>query len=281
MNKELVVLRNVNKRYGDKLILEDVNLSIVDNQVLSVVGANGCGKSTLLKIIAGLCALSSGTRQVDKTGDTLRIGYVPERFPKLPFTVMEYLFHMGKIQGLAKAHIERLANELCDSFNFSAAMKKIRLSNLSKGSLQKVAVMQAIMIKPHLLIMDEPLSGQDVKSQELFIELLRDFKKSGTAMVLACHEQYLVERIADRVVLVEDQKVSSCSKQAKERFRIICFKAEEQRQITSLERIAGVRRIFTKEGLAVVHVDEVACNLILTRIIAMGLVVESVNAAAE
>src|SRR3989339_717093 len=105
MNNVILELKNLTKKYGNITILDNISLSILKNQCMAIVGTNGCGKSTLLKIIAGLSSIPSGERILNESKCNINIGYVPEHFPKLPLNPIEYLTHMGKIQGLFNSKI--------------------------------------------------------------------------------------------------------------------------------------------------------------------------------
>ncbi|WP_052712580.1 ATP-binding cassette domain-containing protein [Clostridium scatologenes] len=156
--ESLITLENVSKIYGNKCVLDNINLKIVRGQNLAIIGDNGTGKSTLLRIIAGLSSLSSGKRILCTNGDKLKIGYVPDRFPKLNFTPYEYIYYMAKLEGFSQTYIDKCSSELFQTFNIDL-MKDTRIKYLSKGTIQKVAVIQAFMSKPDILLLDEPLIG--------------------------------------------------------------------------------------------------------------------------
>lgn len=196
--KKIIELEKITKNYNGKVVLNNINLDIFENQLLAIIGPNGTGKSTLLRIISGLSTASSGKRVVYNK-EEIKIGYVPDRFPKLNFTPEEYLYYMGSLQGLSKEFIRERSEELFTIFNMQN-MKDTRIKYLSKGTIQKVSVMQAIMDKPDMLLLDEPISGQDSEAEKVFIDILEQLKEKGISIILACHEMYLVERLADRVI---------------------------------------------------------------------------------
>lgn len=279
MNKDLIILRNVSKKYEGKVILENIDLSIPYNQSLVIVGANGSGKSSLLRIIAGLSFIASGTRTVSE--ESLKISYVPEHFPKLSFYPLEYLFHMGEIQGLSKPYIYCRVTEFFKMFNILPAMQETRIRNLSKGSLQKIAVIQALLTIPDILILDEPLSGQDRESQDKFINLLQDLKRQGVTIILACHEQYLVEQIADSVILIENKRIISDPKFNQPSHRknemVISFTIDDDKALQTLLAIEGVTRCYHKDEMNILSVNPEYSDYILTKILNMGGSICSVN----
>lgn len=279
MNKELIILKNVSKKYEGKIILENINISIRCNQSLVIVGANGSGKSSLLRIIAGLSFIASGTRVVHE--EALKISYVPEHFPKLSFYPIEYLFHMGEIQGLSKPYIHSRVNEFFEIFNISPAMQKTRIRNLSKGSLQKIAVIQALLKTPDILILDEPLSGQDRESQDEFINLLHGLKRQGITIVLACHEHYLVEQIADKVIVVENKGITLDSNFSKPSYQkndmVISFTMDDKKGLQTLVAIEGVIECSHKDEMEILCVKSEYSDDILIKILNMGGSICSVN----
>lgn len=175
--ESLITLENVSKTYGNKRVLDYINLKIVKGQTLAIMGANGTGKSTLLRIIAGLSNLSSGKRILCDNGDKLKIGYVPDRFPKLNFTPYEYIYYIGKMEGLSQMYIDKYSSELFQTFNIDS-MKNTRIKYLSKGTIQKVSVIQTFISKPDILLLDEPLSGQDIDINPIM-------KKLSLVMILS------------------------------------------------------------------------------------------------
>lgn len=196
----LVKLEQVTKSYDRRVILQRVELSIGAHEAVSITGTNGSGKSTLLRLIAGLAKPTSGMIH-RHGGSKQRIGFVPDRLPKLRLTPEEYLFSMGGMQGMSKEAISARLDELLALFKMEDAAAR-RMNIFSKGMLQKVNLMQAVLNKPDLLLLDEPLSGLDTDSQRELIRLLGHMKQQGIAMVMSCHEASLVEQLADRCVSI-------------------------------------------------------------------------------
>ncbi|WP_164779714.1 ABC transporter ATP-binding protein [Paenibacillus kobensis] len=195
----VVRLENVSKVYENIEVLKRINLSIGKRQVVGVVGPNGSGKSTLLKITAGLIRPTGGGIHTEAGGAKAAVGYVPERFPQLRLTPREYLLSMGRFQRIERARLEARIAELLEWFGMTGAERR-RMNDFSKGMLQKVNLMQAVLNEPDLLVMDEPLSGLDTAAQHELVRLLGGLKEQGMAMLLSCHEELLLERLADRVV---------------------------------------------------------------------------------
>lgn len=199
----MIELNHIVKEYDKKAVLNDIHFTIEQGRSLAFTGQNGCGKSTLLKVIAGLVKPTEGTVCLEKEK---LIHYVPEHFPKMNFTAKRYLFYMGKIEKLGSAELETRIRELAEDF-FVSNMLDIPMKYLSKGSLQKIGVIQALLKEPDVLLLDEPLSGQDVMSQQVFIQKMQELRRHQVTILMSCHEPYLVDAIADEVYRFADGKI--------------------------------------------------------------------------
>jgi len=200
----LIELKNVGKSYSGNLVFGGVSMSIGAGDAIVVMGSNGCGKSTLLKIIAGLLACSDGEITF---APRIKISYVPERFPRLPFKVQDYLLHMGSIQGLSAGEINAYIAEKFKELNIPDNIKRQNLKNCSKGTVQKINIMQALITKPDLLVLDEPFSGVDEKSIDRVVELFAELARNKTAVVLSCHEKDLARKVTENIFLFENQTI--------------------------------------------------------------------------
>jgi ABC-2 type transport system ATP-binding protein len=153
-----VRLDAVGKRYGlrQPWIVRDVSQEVAAGQLIRVEGPNGSGKSTLLRVAAGVSMPSAG-----RVTGRPRAGYVPERFRGgMAFSAREYLQHMGRIHGLAGAAVATAVNEWLDRLG-ATDYAASPLRTLSKGMCQKVAIAQALMSRPGLLVLDEAWTGLD------------------------------------------------------------------------------------------------------------------------
>jgi len=187
-----VEMIGVGKSFGRRTLFRGVSLVVHRGGCAALTGRNGVGKTTLLRIAAGLTSPTEGT--VHRAAD-LSIGYVPENLPRLPMTARQFLQHMAAVEGLGEADAAE-GQRLIADFSLDDLLD-LPMTRLSKGTLQKVAVAQALMRPRDLLILDEPLSGQDEKSREVFIDRVLAMRRSGAAVLLACHEAFLAERLAD------------------------------------------------------------------------------------
>lgn len=196
------------KAYGGRTILRSIDLLIPRGQCLAFIGHNGSGKSTLLKALAGLVSITSGQLSYAQ-GATL--GYIPEHFPKTALTAASYIRHMARIEGYTKKNADATARSLFKDF-FMESLMDTPMAHLSKGSLQKVGVIQALLFRHDILLLDEPLSGQDMASQRVFLAKMEKCLQHGTTLLLSCHEPHLVNRLADVVYEIKDGTLHTVSK---------------------------------------------------------------------
>ena len=198
-------------RYGADTVLEDINLHVHCGQIVALIGPNGAGKSTLIKAILGQQPYEGNITFTPAGGteEKLRIGYVPQSpvfdkgdpisvqdlfaccISKYPtFLPAKKAFRKKVLASLATVHGENLIDK--------------RIGNLSGGELQRVLLALALEPMPHLLILDEPLSGVDVEGMALLMDMLDEIrKKFDLSILLTTHDFSMLEQYCDRVVLVQ------------------------------------------------------------------------------
>ncbi|MFF4605060.1 ATP-binding cassette domain-containing protein [Streptomyces sp. NPDC001339] len=197
-------LDGVGRRYGVRgpWVLRDVRLDVPAGALLRVEGTNGSGKSTLLRLCAGIDRPSTG-----RITGRPRSAYVPERFPAtLPFTAVGYLTHLGRIHGLRGPEAARRASEWLDRFG-AAGHARTRLAELSKGTSQKVAVAQALLAGPELLVLDEAWTGLDHGARAVLDEVVAERVAAGGAVVFVDHDPQRLAGAADARYRVVDGRL--------------------------------------------------------------------------
>ncbi|MFE2457224.1 ATP-binding cassette domain-containing protein [Streptomyces sp. NPDC059402] len=200
MQRELR-LDGVGRRYGVRgpWVLRGVDLGVVPGTLVRVEGANGTGKSTLLRLLAGIDAPTEG-----RVTGRPRTAYVPERFPPaLPFTAARYLTHLGTVHGLSRRAAARAAGQWLERLG-AAGYADTRLSRLSKGGSQKVAVAQALLAEPELLVLDEAWTGLDADARGELERAVAERAAAGGAVVFVDHDPRRLAGTADAVYTVRD-----------------------------------------------------------------------------
>ncbi|MGH3767531.1 MAG: ABC transporter ATP-binding protein [Pseudonocardiaceae bacterium] len=198
-------LAEVSKRYGwGRWVLQDVDLDIPAGQVVAINGANGSGKSTLLRLLIGLTRPTSGT----VSGRPAVIGYVPDRFPPHErLSATAYLTHLGRIRGLPTRVATARADELMDRLDLVGG-KDSPLRTLSKGNAQKIALAQALLIPPQLLVLDEPWSGLDVAAHGVLAGIITEVARGGGSVVFADHRVSITEAHASQAYAISAGQVT-------------------------------------------------------------------------
>ncbi|MFC3999736.1 ATP-binding cassette domain-containing protein [Nocardiopsis sediminis] len=189
-------LEKVGKRYDrhGPWIISDVTLAVPEAAVVRIEGTNGRGKSTLLKVLAGISRPTAG--RVTGRPPT---AYVPERFPPdLPFHTVGYLHRVGRIHGLTRRESARRSALWIDRLGLSGHAR-VPLKRLSKGTSQKVAVAQALMAEPGLLVLDEAWTGLDQAARGSLDDAVLELARSGGRVVFVDHDP---ARLAGRVTAV-------------------------------------------------------------------------------
>jgi ABC-type Mn2+/Zn2+ transport system ATPase subunit len=197
-------LRTVAKRYERRgpWVVRDVNLDVPPGAVIRVDGRNGSGKSTLLRVLAGVTRPSRGT----VTGG-VTTAYVPERFnAALPFTVRAYLTHLGRVQGIPDARIGPSIEQWSARFGLTP-FDAWPLGSLSKGTAQKVALVQGFMARPAVLVLDEAATGLDQAARAALREAVDERRLAGDTTVLVDHDPAAMAGLVTERWLVDGARV--------------------------------------------------------------------------
>jgi ABC-2 type transport system ATP-binding protein len=183
-----VELRGVSKRYRARgpWVLREIDAELVPGQLIRVTGPNGCGKSTLLRLVCGASAPTRG--QITARPRPGRAGYVPERFPPaLPFTTQGYLTHLGRVQGLRGALLDQAVAASIERLGLDP-YAGLPLRELSKGTSQKVAVAQALLAQPSLLVLDEAWTGLDAATRTTLDTAVGERLADGATVLFVDHD---------------------------------------------------------------------------------------------
>jgi ABC-2 type transport system ATP-binding protein len=204
-----VKLSNVSKTYGDVRAVVSLSLEIESGQVYGLLGPNGSGKTTVLKMIMGLVKPDSGEITVD--GLALRddprnykrgLGYVSD--PPMIYeylTGLEYLDFVSRVYGVDDAAKERRIREFLKAFELEGRENDI-VNGYSHGMKQKVAIIGAVLHRPRVLVMDEPLGGLDPKSARIVKDLLGRLASEGSTIVLSTHALEIADALCDRLCVL-------------------------------------------------------------------------------
>lgn len=285
MNPDVILrLVQASKQYKGKTVLNRVSLEMSRGETVAVTGPNGSGKSTLLKMMAGLSALSSGKRETIGSGEggSLVIGYAPDHLPKLKFTAREYLNHMGAIRGLEAAARTRRIEELLQLVDLRDRPGQ-QMKFFSKGMLQKVNLVQALLGDPELLLLDEPIGGLDEEAQSALASMLLSLRQKGTAIVAASHEHAMIGPWAERVVAISEGRIQSIAATAdamegKRWRRIVCQWPEGRgADAKAFASWPGMMQYRKERRQAVYWIEPASSDALLRELLEAGASVDSVT----
>lgn len=205
---------HLTKFYGKVLGLNDLSMRVGPGEVRGLLGQNGAGKSTLMKSLIGLVRPTSGLAKilgldVQKQPMEIRrlVGYVPET-PRLYefLTATEYLDFIADVRGIAFSDKRERISRLIDALDLEGK-QGITISGYSQGMKQKVALMGAILHRPRVLLLDEPLNGLDPKSARIVKELLHSLAREGVTTIFSTHILEIAEAVCDRITILQNGRV--------------------------------------------------------------------------
>jgi ABC-2 type transport system ATP-binding protein len=205
----ILELTNLNKQYGTKNAVRDLNLTLSGGEIFGLLGPNGAGKTTTFRMIVGLLRPTSGTVKVlgydvekQAVEAKKRLGFVPDTpvlYEKL--TANEFIAFIADLYGVDKEKAQRRAGEFFRLFDLSDNADDL-IDSFSHGMKQKVALTAALIHDPQLIIMDEPTRGLDPKSARLIKDLLRQLADRGVSVVISTHVLEIAERMCDRIGII-------------------------------------------------------------------------------
>ncbi len=261
VSKVIFEAQNASKVIEGLKILEGIDINLTNGEVVAITGQNGSGKSSLLKLIAGIYEPSSG--KVIRSPK--RISYVPEHFPEnIRFKMNEYLLLLGEMSGRKKEELSIEMTYWAHAFGIEGYLDT-PLKKLSKGTKQKVGVIQSLLMKADVILLDEPLSGLDEVSQHVLINQIQQIKKEKT-IIFTSHEAFLVETIANRKIELSNGRIIANERVVKrELIRVIRSRVPSKQGI---EKITGVIDCqIENDSVAVITVKEKDSDLVLKELL--------------
>lgn len=213
----MILMTDVNKRYGNKLAVKNLNLDIPAGELFAFLGPNGAGKTTTIKMMCGLLFPTTGTVRVGgfhfaTQGDEARklISYVPDQpFLYEKLTGREFLQFTADLYGMSSEDSRIRINDVIELFHLNEFVDTLT-ERYSHGMRQRTVFAAALLHNPKLLIADEPTVGLDPKSIRELKILLRQLANSGTTVFLSTHTLDIAEELADRVAVIHNGELIAC-----------------------------------------------------------------------
>jgi ABC-2 type transport system ATP-binding protein len=257
---EPIVIEHLTKDFSGFKAIDDLNITVKNGSFMGFLGPNGAGKTTTIKILTHLIYATSGSAYlngIDVTKDPKQalfdVGAVvetPEFYPYL--TPVETLAYMGELVGLSKEDITRRTKEVLETVKMTEWGDK-RIGKFSKGMKQRIAIAQAILNEPPIVILDEPTTGLDPRGQFEVREILMDLKKQGYTVFMSSHMLNEVQDVCDEVALINHGKLLQIGKVTdlvkSNDFRRLEVKVKQNVDAEMLKKVANLSGVSELEAV--------------------------------
>lgn len=192
-------INNISFTYKKEPVLSNVSTYFESGKIYCIIGHNGAGKTTLLRLCLGLLKPNSGTIE----NDFKTLAYMPDKGG-----LYEDLTAEQNIKTFAELNCikEYNVNSMLEEWHM-AKSKNTLCKNLSTGLRQRLAFIVCSITNPQAMFLDEPTSGMDIASKELFIKKALELKNTGKCLVMVSHDLELIEQVADRIIIIDNQKI--------------------------------------------------------------------------
>ena len=210
----MLSIRNLTKRYGDKVAVDNLSLSLESGKICAFIGKNGAGKTTTLKCCVGMLSFEQGEITIngisvknDPIAVKRNIAYIPDNPDIYEFmTGIGYLNFIADIFGLSKEVREERIRRIADTFDLTADLAQ-NVSAYSHGMKQKLVIISALIHEPKLLLMDEPFVGLDPTAAFHLKEEMHALCAKGGAILYSTHVLEVAQKLCDSVVIIKDGKL--------------------------------------------------------------------------
>lgn len=203
-----VEISHIAKSFGDVQAVRDVSFVVKQGEIFGLLGPNGAGKTTTIRIMLDLFKADQG--EVSVLGGLMtdekkeRIGYMPEERGLYQDVPLERcLTYLATLKGMPKTDVKSRLDGLLERFDL-AEHKNKKVKELSKGMQQKAQIINTILHRPELVIIDEPFTSLDPINTQLVKEIIRELCNDGTSILMSTHQMHQVEELCDRIVLIDE-----------------------------------------------------------------------------
>ena len=212
----MLKIENYSKFYGNRKVVDNINIEVRDGEIFGFIGHNGAGKTTTIKSIVGILEFEEGNIFIDginvKKDSILckkKLAYIPDN-PDIyeNLTGIEYLNFVADIFEIGDERKE-LITKYSESFEIQNNLNDV-ISSYSHGMKQKLVLISALIHKPKLLVLDEPFVGLDPKAAYTVKEYMRELTKNGSSIFFSSHVLEVVEKLCDRVGIIKEGKLVKC-----------------------------------------------------------------------
>ena len=202
-------IENVSKRYGKKLVVDNISIELDKPEVFGLLGTNGAGKTTTIRMLLGIIKKDSGTitwngKEVDRK--KVNFGYLPEErgvYPKVK--IKDQLKYFAELKGMDADTTEKSINKWAKVLKVEEYLE-MPAEKLSKGNQQKIQFMTAVIHDPELIVLDEPFSGLDPVNTEILKNVIIDLVKKGKYIIMSAHEMHTIEEFCSNILIINKGK---------------------------------------------------------------------------
>lgn len=206
----MLQIKNLTKRYGDKLAVDNLSLHIMPGEIYGFIGHNGAGKTTTIKACTGILNFEEGDILIDGVSIKEKpleckkqMAYIPDNPDMYDFmTVIGYLNFIADIFGVPEEVRDELIDKYADAFEIKDNLGQL-VSEYSHGMKQKLAIISAWIHEPKLVIMDEPFVGLDPKASHILKQMMRKMCDDGGAIFFSTHVLEVAEKLCDKVAIIK------------------------------------------------------------------------------
>ncbi|MDO8136653.1 MAG: ABC transporter ATP-binding protein [Candidatus Brocadiales bacterium] len=211
----MIEIEDVSKRYGDKLAVEGLNLTVKKGEFFALIGPNGAGKTTTVKMLVGLLRPSSGRIRIcgldisrDHVLAKARLSYVPDQpylYEKL--SGREFLEFVGSVYRMEGSKCQKEIEKWVELFELRPYVDEL-CESYSQGMKQRLVLSAALLHEPEVLVVDEPMVGLDPKTTRIVKEVLREKTRSGVTVFMCTHVLSVAEELAERVGIIQNGRLT-------------------------------------------------------------------------
>ncbi|RPF51032.1 ABC-2 type transport system ATP-binding protein [Aquisalibacillus elongatus] len=261
LNKVLSV-ENLQKSFKNAKVLKDISFDVREGEIMAILGPNGAGKSTTIRNIMGIMYPDEGSVTFhNHNGNEIpryKIGYLPEeRGLYKNVKVMDILLYFADLKDYPKEKAKQRALDYLKKFDLEGK-ENSPVEELSKGQGQKIQFIGSIIHEPELLILDEPFSGLDPVSQEVFKNEIKQLAKNGTSILLSSHQMNLVEEMCDRLFMINrgEKVIYGLMDDVKKEYANFKCTIRGKNEQSTLESLPEVTRVEQSDEISILYLTQ-------------------------
>ncbi|MBD5316589.1 MAG: ABC transporter ATP-binding protein [Bacteroides sp.] len=272
---------NLNKRFGDKQVLFNINFKADNGKILGLVGKNGSGKTTLFHSILKFVKYQ-GTISINghsfSPQDYNSVGYLPEERSLMPKqTVLEQVSFLASLKGMKKSKVE---HDLQDWMVKLSVKGKItdKIKSLSKGNQQKIQLIATLIHQPNLIILDEPFSGLDPVNIEIIKDVILKEKQRGATILFSDHDMSNVEELCDDVLMINNGRIviNGSVNEVRNSFGLTRLFIRTTRNLDEVKELPGVQKaILQNNGVYKIWLDKASYGQEIFNLLSQGKYIQT------